>query len=645
MEPLCEETHLNESVAFQQTDAGISKMIHNKMSKVLIIYTGGTIGMKYNEKRGYIPVPNYMYDKLASMSQFHDVSFVPPMKETQLSALSSPNPAKNKSVSFKLPNKPTVNKNKFLVTPPSIHQKRVMYSILEYSPLLDSCDMSMDEWIRIATDIELNYHSYDAFIVLHGTDTMAYTASALSFLLEDLGKTVIVTGAQVPIGEVRTDATNNILGALMVAGHYQIPEVGLFFNNKLYRGNRSVKANAMDFDAFESPNQKPLVKMGININVNWGLVLRPDNISQMRAQKTMNSNVGSLRLFPSISETTIRSFLAPPMQGVVLQTFGVGNAPTRPDLLSALKEASDRGVVIVNVSQCRKGNVSDVYATGRALTEVGVIPGSDMTLECALTKLSYLLGKGYPPDEVRRLMKKSLRGEMTSSVDKNLFSFSNSEFLKNIFSAVKAENSQEKDFVQQSIFPVLHISAASKGCKGILEKLLNETNCAYINCYDSNAKTMLHVASAKGHYELVEYLIMAGANVHLKDSGNKNSLITAIMNNQIEIATLLIKAGARITVDDNSIQLFFRAIEAGNDRLIKVWLDSGIDINFQNIEGKTALHKAVFSGDIAIVQLLLNECKDRIQKNLKDRWNRRPVDDAAFFGYFDIVNLLFEDQE
>ncbi|CAG8734158.1 3973_t:CDS:2, partial [Dentiscutata heterogama] len=152
-----------------------------------------------------------------------------------------------------------------LVTPPSFQGKRIKYSIVEYEPLLDSCNMISDDWVRIATDIELNYQSFDAFIILHGTDTMAYTASALSFLLENLGKTVILTGSQVPISEVRNDAVENLLGALTIAGHYVIPEVCLFFNNKLFRGNRAVKMNAVEFNAFDSPNLSPLATVGINI--------------------------------------------------------------------------------------------------------------------------------------------------------------------------------------------------------------------------------------------------------------------------------------------------------------------------------------------------------------------------------------------
>ncbi|KAG0339047.1 hypothetical protein BG000_002952 [Podila horticola] len=313
-----------------------------------------------------------------------------------------------------------------LITPPSLYGKRIRYSILEYDPLLDSCNMTMTDWVRIATDIEANYQLYDAFIVLHGTDTMAYTASALSFMLEDLGKTVIITGSQVPITEIRNDAIDNLLGALTIAGHFVIPEVSLYFGNKLYRGNRSSKIDAIDFNAFDSPNLPPLVKVGINIDVNWAEVVRPTSLSRFRAHKSMNPNVASLRLFPGITDSTIRTFLAPPIQGVVLETYGAGNAPsTRADLIAALKEANDRGVVIVNCTQCKRGLVTDVYQTGKVLYNAGVIPGNDMTPECALTKLSYLLGHNLPIPKVREMMTKNLRGELTVIQPRTRFSYIN----------------------------------------------------------------------------------------------------------------------------------------------------------------------------------------------------------------------------
>ncbi|KAG0359044.1 hypothetical protein BGZ54_010160, partial [Gamsiella multidivaricata] len=387
----------NAAVDYQLSQF-IDEMLPCEVSRVLIIYTGGTIGMSNTKQHGYVPVPNFLADTLSQQSRFHDLPSLNDVfgrlsrtnSGVNLESLPNTNlgkhldPAMNGLLSHHtippeyattngtaagatLPPNTPVNKIRLpcfshlpnrqgkipsLITPPSLYGKRIRYSILEYDPLLDSCNMTMTDWVRIATDIEANYELYDAFIVLHGTDTMAYTASALSFMLEDLGKTVIITGSQVPITEVRNDAIDNLLGALTIAGHFVIPEVCLYFSNKLFRGNRSSKMDAIDFNAFDSPNLPPLVKVGINIDVDWSEVIRPTSLSRFRAHKSMNPNVASLRLFPGITDSTIKTFLAPSIQGIVLETYGAGNAPsTRADLVAALKEACDRGVVIVNCTQ------------------------------------------------------------------------------------------------------------------------------------------------------------------------------------------------------------------------------------------------------------------------------------------------------
>ncbi|KAF9915503.1 hypothetical protein BX616_006022 [Lobosporangium transversale] len=471
------DLHSLDTIAFEnaavdyQLSQFIDEMLPCEVSRVLIIYTGGTIGMSNSKIHGYVPVPNFLAETLSKQSRFHDLQSLNTVfgrlsrtnSSVNLDSLMEPSlnkhldPAMNglshhtippekatingTSSGARLPPNTPVNKIRLpcfshlpnnqgripsLITPPSLYGKRIRYSILEYDPLLDSCNMTMTDWVRIATDIEANYELYDAFIVLHGTDTMAYTASALSFMLEDLGKTVIITGSQVPITEIRNDAIDNLLGALTIAGHFVIPEVCLYFSNKLFRGNRSSKMDAVDFKAFDSPNLPPLVKVGINIDVDWSEVIRPTSLSRFRAHKSMNPHVASLRLFPGITETTIRTFLTPPIQGVVLETYGAGNAPsTRSDLIAALKEACDRGVVIVNCTQCKRGLVTDAYQTGKVLYNAGVIPGNDMTPECALTKLSYLLGHDLPIPTIREMMTKNLRGELTVIQPRTRFSYIN----------------------------------------------------------------------------------------------------------------------------------------------------------------------------------------------------------------------------
>ncbi|KAJ8461866.1 hypothetical protein ONZ45_g18140 [Pleurotus djamor] len=370
-------------------------------SRVLVIYTGGTIGMLVG-RHGYVPEPYFLTENLRSQTRFHDplqdslfsnAASVSGFRQWSNSGRSSPLGAQSTDSTTQKISQPTLlvrssrpigrvhgltaNTSELenarptcikvsddvyeahlpsLVTPKTTiagSTRRIRYALLEWDPLLDSSNIEIEgiflplcsiseihsglDWIRIATEIELNYH-YDAFVILHGTDTMCYTSSALSFLLEDLGKTVILTGAQIPLSQLRNDAVDNLMGALTIA-------------------------------------------VGIDIVVNWNNVLRQTSLRRFHAHKDMSPNVATLRLFPGITAATVKAFLMPPIRGVVLETFGAGNAPQRVDLMNALREACDRGVIIVAISQCAKGSVSDAYETGRTLIQAGVVSGGDMTPE------------------------------------------------------------------------------------------------------------------------------------------------------------------------------------------------------------------------------------------------------------------------
>lgn len=294
------------------------------------------------------------------------------------------------------------------------HPSMPEYEISEYPSLLDSANMTPLDWWGIANDIAERHDHYDGFVVLHGTDTMAFTASALSFLLEGLRKPVILTGSQIPLGEPRTDARENLVTAIQIAGSIAIPEVCLYFGDKLLRGCRSVKVDAEGFDAFSSPNLPPLATVGVEIDVDRELLCPlPDGPLLVTTHQEVS--VGTLRLFPGLSSTLLRNMLQPPLQGLILEAFGVGNAPSNnPSFLEAIAEATGRGVVIVDRSQCLRGGVKlGDYATGSGLAKAGVVSGFDLTLEAAVTKLYWLLAQGLPPAEIRVRMQKDLRGELS----------------------------------------------------------------------------------------------------------------------------------------------------------------------------------------------------------------------------------------
>ncbi len=333
--------------------------------QVYIAYTGGTIGMR-KTSQGYAPASGYLQEHIAGMPEMH---------------------------SELMPD----------------------YTIQEYDPLLDSSDMTPQEWLLIARDIAANYEHYDGFIILHGTDTMAYTASALPFMLEGLQKPVIITGSQIPLCELRNDARENLITVMELAANYAIPEVCLYFGHQLLRGCRSVKVNADGFDAFASPNFPALGSVGIDIQIHWERVLPTLDVKPpLEVRELAPSRVAALRLFPGINPAVVHNILQPPLQGLVLETYGVGNGPSHPDFLAALKEGADRGVVIVDCTQCLRGSVNlGDYATGAALARAGVISGCDMTAEAALAKLFYLFSQNLSVDTVKTLMQTNLRGELT----------------------------------------------------------------------------------------------------------------------------------------------------------------------------------------------------------------------------------------
>jgi L-asparaginase len=340
---------------------------------VYIAYTGGTIGMK-RAREGHRPEPGYLQAQMSQMPELR-------------------------------------------------HASMPAYTIHEYAPLLDSSNMTPAEWAEIARDIHANYGRYDGFVVLHGTDTMAYTASALPFLLSGLRKPVIISGSQIPLCEIRNDARENLITSLMLAANYAIPEVCLYFGGKLLRGCRATKVSADGFAAFDSPNFPPLGTVGIDIEINWDLVRKSSggrfrDASRLRIQELKNPVISALRLFPGISPELVRNVLRPPLQGLVLEAYGVGNGPDRNrEFIAALSDATKRGVVIVDCTQCLEGTVDlEEYAAGSALARAGVISGYDMTAEAALAKLYYLFSRGFAPERVKQEMQRDLRGEMTVRV-------------------------------------------------------------------------------------------------------------------------------------------------------------------------------------------------------------------------------------
>ena len=337
--------------------------------KVLLIYTGGTIGMVQDPKTG-------------AWSPFDFSSL--------------------------------------LQTMPSLRKLNVDIGTHSFSEIIDSSDMRPEYWVEIAKVIEENYNNYDGFVVLHGTDTMSYTASALSFMLEGLEKPVILTGSQLPIGVLRSDGKDNLINAIEIAGYKEndralVPEVCICFENNLYRGNRTTKLNAENFNAFYSGNHPPLAEVGIHVKYNRDAILKQTESRGLLVHKKLDDRIAILKIYPGISRNTVESTLSiDGLQGLILETYGSGNAPSVPWFNDALKFAIDNGLIVLNVTQCKVGKVEmGKYAASVELLKAGVISGEDMTTESAVTKMMILLGSITPKLRVVELLQTPLCGEMS----------------------------------------------------------------------------------------------------------------------------------------------------------------------------------------------------------------------------------------
>jgi len=336
---------------------------------ILIIYTGGTIGMKQNPETGALMPFNF---------------------------------------------------NQIEIEVPELKKFHYKLETISFNPPVDSSDISPDFWVKLAVIIQENYKNHDGFVILHGTDTMSFTASALSFMLQNLDKPVILTGSQLPIGMLRTDGKENLISAIEIAaasrnGQPLVPEVCIFFENRLFRGNRTTKHNAEHFNAFRSDNYPYLAEAGINIKYNFAFIHYPTNKRELIIHTNLDSRIGVLKLFPGITPQVVESVLnASDIKAIILETFGSGNAPSQNWFLDKIREAVSKGLVIINVTQCHAGSVDmEKYENGLILKKAGVISGYDITFEAAAAKLMLLLGKKLSSEELKQEMVKSISGEIS----------------------------------------------------------------------------------------------------------------------------------------------------------------------------------------------------------------------------------------
>ena len=572
-----------------------------KEKKVLIFYTSGFFCMTLDEKNSFSYEKNFLFYYMCNHVNLCDKRFT---KENLNSKLEP---------------------SGYLSTPKTLYGKRIFYRILELENIIDSINMTLDLWKKIGRILRDNYDDYDAFIVIHWIDTLVYTASILSFMFGNLNKPIIVTGSHIPISEMRTDAHTNLVDALILTGFFNIPEVSVLFGSELFRANRTIKIDNVNFTAYESPNFQPLAKLGVDIRVNWEIIMKESG-EPICYFDDLSNNMSIVKIFPMISDEHFMTFFNSPIEAVIIETYGAGNIPiNRPKIIETIREASQRGVIILNVSQCRKGVASTSYETGKLLESLGVVFAGDITLECAMAKLSYLLGKKFERKTICELLKTNLRGELTPH-KKEDFSHQSNTYINNFLNTLGIINEEnECKFLIDSLLPSIINQLIQQQNLEILKKIKNEISC--LSFVEFSDKSPLHTAAKVGDELIMKFLMnFENLKINLLDNKKMTALNYACLYKKEKVARIIKNSGGVLNLDSclNLGHHFCKLAFEGDINRLKLFYECGANIMAGNFQKRTAAHIAAAEGKIEIINFLIINAKYDII--VQDKIGNTPLD-------------------
>ncbi|CAD8187753.1 unnamed protein product [Paramecium pentaurelia] len=572
----------------------IKEKLSDQPRKVLILNTGGTISM-FPSSSGYVT-------KTGALKNFlQNNPFSCDMDYTYFKATDD-----------------------FLITPITAFNRRIWFKVDELDKLLDSSNMTSDDWVTIAERIEKAYKYYDSFIILHGTDTMAYTASALSFMFQNLSKTVILTGSQVPLSQPRNDGFTNFLNALTIAGHFTIPEVLICFQDKLLRGNRAQKVNSSSLDSFDSPKFTPLGYFGVNISIKWDIIMKNPNEENLQVNKKFCTNISLIRLNPLLNHVTLNEiFKNEKLKGVVIETYGAGNMQTEEKFCNEIAQAAKRGIVIVNISQCHTSQVEMIYETGIIFENMGVISGGDMTSQAAFTKLGYLLAQTDDVDKVKDEFQRNIRGELTESGG----TAETEPFLMALSSAIKQQHSKI-DLNKDLVFPNILCQICVQK-KKLSSMKLSKIEINY-KAQDYDKRSILHVAAREGSLEIAELILRKCPEiVNNVDRWKHSAMYEAVMAKNTQMIQLLLRFQGKLIAPIKELtQLLMLDIANGKGEMLNLFYEAGERdfTQYKTEDNRTVAHLAVSVGNDAALQFLSNPGVI-FDWQVQDKFGRIPKDE------------------